>query len=235
MFGSLSIREKIMGVAIILLVALSYFGIDGCNGKRDTSKDYNTLLKIHMRDSSELVEKTNQLGEVTTTAKAYELSQKDLDKYVSENKDLKNKLANAYHHIGSINTTITNLHIDTIKVPVHDTIPCGDIDRSYPVLDRYYSFVFKFKNRSGHNPEYNFINFNIPDTSVDVIGIKKSGFLNLKHTLVSEQTHSNKYINIKGNQTIVKSEAKPKTFKKLAIGFGIGILTTIVVEQKLKH
>lgn len=214
-----------------------WFSIDGCNKGRRSEKDFETLLNIHMRDSTELVEKTNKLGQITITSEAFQLSQQNLDKYISENMDLKNKLENAYHHVNSINTTATNLHIDTIRIPVsmHDTIPCGNIDKDYPVSDRFYSFNFRFKNNIGHEPEFYFLNINIPDTTTEVIGIKKSGFLKLKHTLVSEQTHTNKYIQIKGVKTIVKSEAKPRTLKKVAIGFGLGIITTIAIESKLNN
>lgn len=225
---------------IILSIAFGIsllFSIDGCSKGEENKEDLETLIKIHMRDSIELVEKTNKLDQITITAEAFQLSQQNLDKYISENMDLKNKLANAYHHVNSINTTATNLHIDTIRIPVsvHDTIPCGNIDREYPVSDRFYSFNFSFKNKIGHEPEFYFLNINIPDTTTEVIGIKKSGFLKLKHTLVSEQTHTNKYIQIKGVKTIVKSEAKPRTFKKVAIGFGLGIITTIAIESKLNN
>lgn len=230
--------NKWKSYSIILSLALAiaiWFSIDGCNKAKNNSKDFQTLLKIHFRDSSELVRKTNKLGQLSTTSKALELTQQSLDKYIVENASLKNKLVNAYHHVSSINTTITNTHIDTIKIPVsiHDTIPCADIDKSYSVIDKFYSFDFKFKNKRGQEPEYLFLNFNVPDTSTDVIGIKKSGFLNLKHTLVSEQVHTNKYIEIREVKTIVKSEAKPKVLKKVAIGFALGIIATIATEYKI--
>lgn len=214
-----------------------FFSIKGCNKNQSAADDYTTLLGIHFRDSAELVKKTNQLGQVTVTAEAYALSQKALDEYVAQNADLKNKLANSYHHVSSVSTTVTNTHIDSIKVPVpvHDTIPCDDIEKNYPVLDKYYSFDFTFKNKKGKSPEFLFTNFNIPDTCTNVIGVKKSGFLNLKHTLVSEQVHSNKYIKITGVQTIVKKDAKPKILQKVLIGFGMGVAATIYVESKIKQ
>lgn len=231
-------RSYFIILAIASGIAL-WLSIDGCNKGRQNEKDFETLMNMHMRDSTELVEKTNKLGQITVTAEAFQLSQDNLDKYLAENAELKNKLVNAYHHVTSINTTATNLHIDTLRIPVpiHDTLPCGDIEKNYPVVDpnKYYSFDFKFKNKAGHEPEFLFLNFNIPDTTTEVIGIKKSGFLNLKHTLVSEQTHTNKYIQIKGVKTIVKSEAKPKTLQKIAIGFGLGIIATIATEIKLNN
>lgn len=220
-------------VSIIAAIAI-WMSIDGCNRQRQGRKDFDALMNLHFRDSSELVTKTNKLGELSVTAKAFQLSQASLDKYVSENAILKNKLTNAYSHINSINTTISSVHIDTIRIPVHDTLPCGDIDKSYPVVDRYYSFDFKFRNRRGMEPEFYFLNISIPDTVTDVIGIRKSGFLNLKRTMVSEQVHTNKYVQVKGVQTIVKSEAKPKTLRKVAIGFGLGVITTFAIQSGVK-
>lgn len=233
-------KNKWRSYFIVLFIASSiglWFGINGCNKSKGIEKDFNTLLKLHFRDSSELVYKTNKLGELTTTAKAFKLSQESLDKYVKENDQLKNKLANAYSNVNSVSTTASNFHADSIKIPVpiHDTVPCDDIEKSYPVIDKYYSFDFKFKNKQGREPEFLFLNFNIPDTTTEIIGIKKSGFLNLKRTLVSEQVHTNKYIQVKGVKTIVKSEAKPKTLKKIMTGIGIGIVGTIVVQSKLKN
>lgn len=224
---------------IILSIASGialWFSIDGCNKGKQNKKDFETLMNLHFRDSTELVEKTNKLGQITVTAEAFQLSQENLDKYVAENTFLQKKLSNSYQHINSLTETISNFHKDTIRVPVpkHDTLPCGDIDKDYPVVDKFYSFNFKFKNKTGHEPEFMFLNFNIPDTATTVIGIQKSGFLKMKHTLVSEEVHSNKLIKITGNKTIVKSEAKPKTLQKIAIGFGLGIVTTIAVQSKLK-
>lgn len=218
----ISITTIAIGGCIVLFILLQ----KSCERESGSRKDFDTLAHIHFRDSSELSEKTNKLGQTTVTAQAYELSQKNLDRYVSENSDLKNKLSNSYRHVNSVNETATNFHIDTIKVPVpvHDTIPCADFDKSYPVLDKYYSFNFQFKNKHGHEPEYNFLNFNIPDTVIDVIGIKKSGFLNMKHAMVSEQVHTNKYIDVKGIKTVVKSEAQPNRFGiGASVGYGFQI------------
>jgi hypothetical protein len=228
-------KDKILLGTIAVMAVIIFFSIKGCNENQSAWEDYNTLLDIHLRDSTELVKKTNALGQVTVTAEAFALSQKALDEYVAQNADLKKKLANSYHHVGSVSTTTSVTKIDTLKIPVpiHDTIPCGDIEKNYPVLDRYYSFNFSFKNKQGKAPEFLFTNFSIPDTCTQVIGVKKSGFLNLKRTLVSEQTHTNKYIQITGVQTIVAKEAKPKTLQKILIGFGLGVAAAIYVESKI--
>lgn len=220
-----------IGIAIAV-----WFSVDGCTRARNSEKDFNTLMQIHFRDSSELVKKTNELGQITATAKAFELSQESLEKYVAENSSLKGKLSNSYSKIESLSETISNFHTDTIRIPVPsgDTIPCADIEKSYSVVHEFYSFDFKFKNRQGHDPEYLFLNFNIPDTMTEIIGVKKSGFLNLKRTLVSEQVHTNDFIKIKGVKTIVKSEAKPKILKRFLIGFGTGFIAAIFVNEKLK-
>ena len=215
----ISITAILLGGCIVLLLLWQ----KSCNKASSSVKDIETLMSIHIRDSSELVWKTNKLGQPTVTAEAFELSQKTLTKYVAENSSLNNKLANSYKSINSLNVTISNFHKDTIRIPVpkYDTLPCGDIDKSYPVVDKdkFYSFDFKFKNRQGHEPEYYFLNFNIPDTTTDVIGVMKSGFLNMKRTLVSEQTHTNKLIKVGGVQTIVSSAAKPK---RIGIGASTG-------------
>lgn len=212
----ISITALLAGAVIVLFVLL----LRNCGSKNISERDFNTLAQMHMRDSLELIDKNNKLGQASITAIAYELSKKDIDKYVAENAILKNKLTNAYSTINSINVTATNFHVDTIivKVPVHDTLPCGDFDKSYPVLDRYYSFNFNLKIKNQH-PDYFFTNFNIPDTCTNTIGVKKSGFLNMKRTLISEQSHTNKNIRILGVETIVKSEAKPK---RIGIGFSVG-------------
>lgn len=231
-------KDKWMWGVIVSLV-LAFVVREGCNKGGVSEKDFDTLMKIHIRDSTELSVKNNQLGQITVTAEAFQLSQEALNKYVQQSDEMKGKLANVYSQINSLNTTIANFKKDTIRIPVPhgDTLPCGDIDKTYPVVDvdKCYSFDFKFKNRRGFEPEYYFLNFSIPDTVTDVIGVKKSGFLNIKHTLVSEQIHTNKCIEVKGVKTIVKSEAKPKTIKKVVKGFVLGIIATIVVQSKLKN
>lgn len=224
---------------IIISLVFAFVIREGCNKGGVSEQDFETLMEIHVRDSTELAIKNNQLGQATITAEAFELSQEALSKYVQQSDEMKGKLANVYGQINSLNTTIASFKKDTIRIPVPhgDTLPCGDIDKSYPVVDpnKYYSFDFKFKNKRGHEPEFYFLNFNIPDTVTDVIGVKKDGFLNMRRTLVSEQVHTNKYIQVKGVKTIVKKEAKPKTLKKVAKGFVMGVIATIFVQSKLKN
>ena len=214
---------------VVFSVICFWFSIDSCNRhKKDSEKFFGKFLK----DSIELVERTNQLGQITVTAEAFALSQEQINKYVSENDELKKKLANSYKDIKTVYVTRTVVKIDSIKITTKDTIPCDDFELSEKVTDRFYALDFKLKNKKGQLPDIGIFNLTVPDTATTVIGTKKSGFLKLKRTLVAEQVHSNPYVKVQSMNTIVKADAKPRTLRKVAVGIAIGLVGGYLLFNK---
>lgn len=217
-------------ILLIVSAIIIWFSISTCNGNKERS---NYFFDKFLKDSTlfALEVKKNKLGEKTTTVATVELTKDEMKKYIEAHPELEKELANKYKTIKTVIKTVTEFRIDSVNIPVHDTLPCGDFEKSYPVKDRFYSFSLDIKNKQGSEPRINVMNLSIPDSSTTVIGVKKSGFLNLKRDLVTETRHSNKYMNVTEMQPITTGDIKPHTLRNVGIGAGLGVLGTIIIRS----
>lgn len=217
---------------ILLIVAgiIIWLSISTCNSNKNRS---NYFFDKFLADSTQyaLTIKENKLGEKTTTVNATELTKDEFEQYVEAHPEFKKELANKYKTIKTIIKTVTVFKVDSINIPVHDTLPCGDFEKVFPVDNKFYSFKLDFKNKKGFEPKINVLDLTIPDSSTTVIGIKKSGFLNLKHSLVAETRHSNTYMSVTEMQPITTADVKKHTARNVGIGAGLGVIGTIIIRS----
>lgn len=216
-------------ILLIISAIIIWLSISTCNGNKQRSSYF---FDKFLADSTKyaLTIKNNKQGEKTTTVGTVELTKDEMEQYIESHPEFKKELANKYKTIKTVIKTVTVFKVDSINVAVHDTLPCGDFEINKLISERYYSFDFNLKNKKGLSPNINITNLIIPDSSTTVIGVKKSGFLNLKRDLVTETRHSNKYMNVTEMQPITTGDIKPHTLRNLGIGAGLGAIATIVLQ-----
>lgn len=199
------------GVAIILFLLLFKGYIDA---QHDEDYFFN---KWNAKDSAKMKIIENKLGQLSYIAEATKLNGEQIKKYAESDEKLK-ALTKKYSDLLAVVSQKMGVYVDSIKVTLHDTLPCADFVKKDSVQTRYYNFDYMITKR-----DFLISNLEFPDTCHTIIGERKSGFLGLKRTLVFEQTHSNKYMKVQQINPVVKV-SKNKWPTWLGIGTGVGLV-----------
>lgn len=208
------VKQIIYLVAAVIIILFSLFIKGYLNAQHDEDYFFN---KWNARDSVKMKVIENKLGQISYIAEATKLNGDQIKKYAESDEKL-SLLTKKYSSLLALVSQKMGVYVDSIKVNFHDTLPCADFVKKDTIRDRYYSF-----NTMITKKEFMITNMEFPDTCHTIIGERKSGFLNLKRTLVVEQTHSNKYMKVQQINPVVKvSKSKWPTW--LGIGTGVGLI-----------
>lgn len=200
------------GISIMILLFLLLRGYLGA--QHDEDYFFN---KWNAQDSAKMKVIENKLGQLSYIAEATKLNGEQIKKYAEADEKLK-ALTKKYSDLLAVVSQKMGVYVDSIKVELHDTLPCADFVKKDSVKTRYYNFDFMITKK-----DFLISNLEFPDTCHTIIGERKSGFLGMKRTLVVEQTHSNKYMKIQQIDPVVKVK-KNNWPTWLAIGGGAGLL-----------
>jgi hypothetical protein len=198
------------GVVLVL-----FFSIRGCIGNANKA-DY--LFRKWVQDSTKMQVIQNQLGQTSYIAQVTQLTQDQMKQYAKSDSII-SALTERYSKLEAIVRSRGGVYVDTLWLfrEDTDTLPCAEFEKTDTIKTRYYSFDYRLTKRS-----MSINNLTFPDTVHTIIGERKSGFLGMKKTLVVEQTHSNKYIQVQELSPVI-TERKKTWPTWLGIGAGAGI------------
>ncbi len=208
------VKQIIYLVAAIIIILFCLFIKGYLNAQHDEDYLFN---KWNAKDSVKMKVIENKLGQLSYIAEATKLNGEQIKKYAESDEKL-SLLTKKYSSLLAIVTQKMGVYVDTIKTEFHDTLPCSDFVKKDSIKNRYYNFHYMITKK-----EFMISNLEFPDTCHTIIGERKSGFLNLKRSLVVEQTHSNKYMKVQQINPVVKVQ-KNKWPAWLGTGVGLGLL-----------
>lgn len=209
----LFVTAVILGIILFLLF----------RGYMKSRQDMDYLFnKWNSQDSAKMKVIENRLGQISYIAEATKLTGDQINKYAESDVKLK-ELTRKYSDLLMIVSKKMGVYVDTIERTFHDTLPCADFEKRDTVRTKDYSFDYLFTKRN-----FMITKLTFPDTVHQIIGERKSGFLNLKRTLVIEETHSNKFVKVHSMNPVVKVK-KNKWPVWLGVGIGVGAIGTAIL------
>ncbi len=204
------IRNWIFLIIIVLLLGSNTF----LQGKLEKNVEEIELL------TKKVEFYTLKDGTKVASVKKIEVS-KDKIKEIIKKSDKKTQiLAKKFDKIDKISKTEQVILIDSIKIPLNDTISSVKMGEK---IDPNFSFSYKITNKS-----LEITNFTLKDTLTKIGGIKKSWFLG-KETSVVDEIHSNKYVNTNNSTEIVLKKPK-KWYESKLLWFAAGAITVIAIK-----
>ncbi len=205
-------------ISILLLIVIFLLFRGYLNKSGDADYLFNQWLK---KDSVKTKVIENKLGQLSYITEATKLNAEQMKKYAESDEKLK-MLTKKYGDLVALVSKNMGVYVDTIQVHYHDTLPCADFVKKDLIKDKYYSFNYLLTKK-----DFMITNLQFPDTVHQIIGERKSGFLNLKSELVLEETHSNKYVRIDKTNLVVKVK-KNRSPMWFGIGLGTGVTAGVI-------
>lgn len=207
-------KNKIPYIIIAALVVALLFTVQRCHHvASNADANYNALTDTvkHFK---------NKLGTVTSSISTLQLTNKQAKDLLFKKDAELAALASEFSKVHAVVKYDSNLKIDTLAVPYHDTVPCI-FERSGVIKKQWYSFGYK-SNQKG--VEIDTLSF--PNTATVITGTKRKWFLG-KETVTTDITNSNPYIqvtNIKAAEVVIKVPWYKKWYVWLAGGLVGGML-----------
>lgn len=159
-------------------------------------------------------------GTKVASVKKIEASKAKIKEIVKKSDKKTQILAKKFDKIDKISKTEQVVLIDSIKIPLNDTISSVKMGEK---IDPNFSFSYKITNKS-----LEITNFMLKDTLTKIGGIKKSWFLG-KETSIVDEIHSNKYVNTSNSTEIVLKKPK-KWYESKLLWFAAGAITVIAIK-----
>jgi len=169
-------------ILIVVCFLLVYFLISKCNNER---KLKNEVIEISKYKDTAMVYKSRN-GKLITYNKAVEIDLGAARETISGLNDMLHDLK--LKKPTAIIKTRTEVNIDTILIPVTDTLPCDEFTYSTNVDSEYYNMNITLTNKS-----ILLNNISIPNEQSIVTGIKKNGLFKKNEFVVTIQ-NSNPYL-----------------------------------------
>lgn len=159
-------------------------------------------------------------GTSVASVKKIEVSEQKIKEIIKKSDKKTQILAKKFDKIDKISKTEQVVLIDSIKIPLNDTISSVKMGKK---IDPNFSFSYKITNKS-----LEITNFMIKDTLTKIGGIKKSWFLG-KETSIVDEIHSNKYIVTENSTEMVLKKPK-KWYDSKLLWFAAGAITVIAIK-----
>lgn len=159
-------------------------------------------------------------GTKVASVKKIEASKAKIKEIVKKSDKKTQILAKKFDKIDKISKTEQVVLIDSIKIPLNDTISSVKMGEK---IDPNFSFSYKITNKS-----LEITNFMLKDTLTKIGGTKKSWFLG-KETSTVDEIHSNKYI-VTENSTEIALKQNKKWYESKLIWFAAGAITVIAIK-----
>lgn len=180
--------KTILPYAIILLLLVLLF--KKCD-------DEKKAIDLYVLENQKVKTYKNNLGTITSTVQALELTQKQLKQMVLQKDDSLKKLVSEFNKAETIVKWKTKYIRDTILVPFEVLVDCDfDITGKFRG-DKWIGFDYNI-----NNSHLSLMNVSVPNETTIITGTKRNWIFG-KQYLTTDITHSNPYIKTEQVQSIV--------------------------------
>lgn len=134
----------------------------------------------------------------------------------------KSELTKQFTKVKTIIKVVEKIHIDTVNMVYHDTVPFN-FERKGAIVTKDYSLDYKSTHKG-----VTIANLSVKDSLEIVTGMKRKWFLG-KETYTIDAAHSNKAVETIGLQHI-EIKTKKRFYETTVFKVGVGILIGVAIK-----